>query len=167
MRAVLVHDRSLAPNLRHDANLQLLQITQSAMHQLRRTARRPGSKVLHLHKSNPHPPCRRVQGDSGPGDPAAHDQQIQRLSRVRHLLQQVSPILTRKRIDCSHVHPPSISACKKRPRPHFSRFCLRLSCFRNLSWQSVYLSSSNPCSICASDGLSVSFRVAFSSFPSR
>jgi len=57
--------------------LVLLEVAESAVHQLRRLRRGPGGKVVLLHQGGPQPSAGGVEGHPGAGDATANHQQIE------------------------------------------------------------------------------------------
>ncbi|MNG15158.1 hypothetical protein D3C84_989650 [compost metagenome] len=79
MRTVLVNDRALFADFGDDTEIELLQIAQSPVNELGRAAGRAGSKILHVDNCRSHAARLRVKRDSGAGNTAAYDEQIERL----------------------------------------------------------------------------------------
>ncbi|MNS58914.1 hypothetical protein D3C72_918510 [compost metagenome] len=84
MRSILVDDGSLFPNLCHNANLQLLQVSKPPVHKLGRTAGSSRSEILHFHQRRLHPAGSRIKRYSRSGNPPANHQHVK--SCIHHVL---------------------------------------------------------------------------------
>ena len=72
-------DAPFPQRLADQAELSVLQVAQAAVHQPGRAARGAGREVVLLHQGHGQPARRGVQGDAGPGDPAADHQHVERV----------------------------------------------------------------------------------------
>ena len=87
VRRELYEDRALEQRLAHQAEVEVLQVAQAAVDELRRPARGARREVLALDQGDAVAARRRVERDAGAGDPAPDDDEVvfvlgERLERV-------------------------------------------------------------------------------------
>src|SRR5688572_14150243 len=87
MRRELHEDRPLEQRLSDEAEVEVLQVAEASVDELRRAARRAGREVLALDQRHAVAAGRRVERHAGSGDPAADDDEVvfvlgERLERV-------------------------------------------------------------------------------------
>jgi hypothetical protein len=84
------HQLSLQERLADEAEVEVLEVAEPAVHHLRRPAGRPGGVVVALHQGDGVPARRGVEGDPRTGDPATDHDDVERLAAA-HRLQGVPP----------------------------------------------------------------------------
>ncbi len=100
MRRVAEEPALLGEALEDQSVLALVQVPEPAVDELRRAGRRARSEVALLDEGGAQPPTGGIEGDAGTGDPAADDDDIERLRR--HSVQVCGPVKRQRR---SHAKP--------------------------------------------------------------
>ncbi len=92
------HQRLLAQRFADEAELELLEVAQAAVDQLRRAARGPGSPVALLDQRDREPAARRVEGGAGADDAAADHDEVEfvALPRVFEIARTLRGIESRR-----------------------------------------------------------------------
>ena len=80
-RDLLEQQAALVQRLAHEADVEMLEVAQTAVDQLARAARRAGGEVALLDQSHGQAAARRVQGDAAAGHAAADHEDVERLRR--------------------------------------------------------------------------------------
>ena len=81
MRREPSQDLAFVCGLAHQRHVALLEIADAAVNQLRAAAARAGGEVVALDERDGEPAESRIARDTGAGDPAADDEQVEPLGR--------------------------------------------------------------------------------------
>ncbi|MNC28448.1 hypothetical protein D3C75_766530 [compost metagenome] len=165
MGTILINNGSFFSYLSHHTDFKLLQISQTSVYKLRRSARRSSSKILHIQQHRLHPTCRCIQQNPCPCNSSTNHQHIELF--LFHLLQKLLATGARKRM-LSHIPKPPVYFLYKKETPYTTVASI-LAAMYGISYFSITLMFYlfKPDSISLSDGLSVSVTVTVCRLPSR